>query len=278
MSLESLIDAFDAYESIHEDKDDYVILTESSGDSDLESDIDFENPIQALDNELLSDIQLKDHFEQPLIQLTKYNIVSNIQYHLTPVEYSTTSDKGIAHIFCIEQWYNPSSLFKDVMSKPKGLYSKVYCHFLGVDCHETIKTCRGIKVCEIANMEIAKTSHSSVNPNTDLILHDDNNLINEQDQIKINTIGEYLATIKSNCPYKNYTCKGNLIIQYYNILRNESQNETTSNEEYIIQKSSSRGEMEIIKPFIGCNHWHLGCNIELLKDLFENNGTLSTYE
>ncbi|CAG8821175.1 34340_t:CDS:2, partial [Gigaspora margarita] len=117
MSLDSLIDAFDAYKSIHEDKDDYVILTESSGDSDLESDIDFENPIQALDNELLSDIQLKDHFEQPLIQLTKYNI-------------------------------------------------------------------------------------------------------------------------------------------YYNILRNESQNETTSNEEYIIQKSSSRGEIEIIKPFIGCNHWH----------------------
>ncbi|RIB16525.1 hypothetical protein C2G38_2189705 [Gigaspora rosea] len=45
MSLDSLIDAFDAYESIHEDKDDY-------------SNIDFENPIQALDNELLFDIQL----------------------------------------------------------------------------------------------------------------------------------------------------------------------------------------------------------------------------
>ncbi|CAG8849401.1 44667_t:CDS:2, partial [Gigaspora margarita] len=72
---------------------------------------------------------------------------------------------------------------------------------------------------------------------------------------------EYLATIKSNFPYKTYTCKGNPIIQYYNILRNESQNETTFNEEYIIQKSSSRGY-----------------NIELLKDLFKNNGTLSTYE
>ncbi|CAG8805492.1 22791_t:CDS:1, partial [Gigaspora margarita] len=59
---------------------------------------------------------------------------------------------------------------------------------------------------------------------------------------------------------------------------------------YIIQKSSSRGEMEIMKPFIGCNHWHPdeknhrvqkirpGYNIELLKDLFENNGTLSTYK
>ena len=72
------------------------------------------------------------------------------------------------------------------MDEPKGLHSKVFCPFLGVDCHET---CRGIKVCEIANMEIAKTSHSSINPNTDLILYDDNNLINEQDQIKINTIG-----------------------------------------------------------------------------------------
>ncbi|RIB19937.1 hypothetical protein C2G38_2180524 [Gigaspora rosea] len=66
MSLDSLIDAFDAYESIHEDKNDYVEVDSSS--SDIESDIDFENPIQALDNELLSDIQLKDQFEQPLIQ------------------------------------------------------------------------------------------------------------------------------------------------------------------------------------------------------------------
>ncbi|CAG8831369.1 9660_t:CDS:2, partial [Gigaspora rosea] len=98
MSLDSLIDAFDAYESIHEDKDNYMEVdssstAESSGNSNIESDIDFENPIQALDNELLSDIQLKDQFEQPLIQLTKYNIVSNIQYHLTPIEYSTTSEK-----------------------------------------------------------------------------------------------------------------------------------------------------------------------------------------
>ena len=73
-------------------------------------------------------------------------------------------------------------------------------------------------------------------------------------------------------------------------MRNESQNENTSNEEYIIQKSSSKGEIEIIKPFIGCNKWHPGeknhrvqkirpgCNIELLKDLFENNGTILTYK
>ncbi|CAG8852624.1 45791_t:CDS:1, partial [Gigaspora margarita] len=66
---------------------------ELSGNSDLENNIDFENPIQALDNELLSDIQLKEYFEQPLIQLTKYNIVSKIQYYLTPVEYPTTSDE-----------------------------------------------------------------------------------------------------------------------------------------------------------------------------------------
>ncbi|RIB03874.1 hypothetical protein C2G38_2223878 [Gigaspora rosea] len=108
MSLDSLIDAFDAYESIHENKDDYVEVdfsstAKSSENSDIKSDIDFENPIQALDNELLSDIQLKDQFEQPLIQLTKYNIVSNIQYHLTPIEYPTTSEKGIAYIFCIKK-------------------------------------------------------------------------------------------------------------------------------------------------------------------------------
>ncbi|CAG8822517.1 24001_t:CDS:1, partial [Gigaspora rosea] len=73
--------------------------------------------------------------------------------------------------------------------KSKGLHSKVFCPFLGVDCHETIITCRGIKGCEIANMDIAKTSHTNVNPDTDLILHNDNNLTNEEDQIKINTIG-----------------------------------------------------------------------------------------
>ncbi|CAG8789485.1 36489_t:CDS:1, partial [Gigaspora margarita] len=36
---------------------------ELSGDSNIESNIDFENPIQVLDNELLSNIQLKDQFE-----------------------------------------------------------------------------------------------------------------------------------------------------------------------------------------------------------------------
>ncbi|CAG8850497.1 29479_t:CDS:1, partial [Gigaspora margarita] len=55
-------------------KIDFNSTAKSSEDSDLESDIDFENPIQALENELLSNIQLKDHFKQPLIQLTKYNI------------------------------------------------------------------------------------------------------------------------------------------------------------------------------------------------------------
>ena len=37
-------------------------------------------------------------------------------------------------------------------------------------------------------MDIAKTPHSNINPDTDLILYDDN-LTNEEDQIKINTIG-----------------------------------------------------------------------------------------
>ncbi|CAG8845368.1 20364_t:CDS:1, partial [Racocetra persica] len=36
---------------------------ELSGNSDIESTIIFENPIQSIDKELLSDIQLKDYFE-----------------------------------------------------------------------------------------------------------------------------------------------------------------------------------------------------------------------
>ncbi|CAG8824175.1 16454_t:CDS:2, partial [Gigaspora rosea] len=73
---------------------------------------------------------------------------------------------------------------------------------------------------------------------------------------------EYLATIRSNCPYNNYTCKGNPIIQYYNILRNESQNEILPMKNILFKKV-------LKKP---------GCNIELLKDLFENNGTILIYE
>ncbi|KAF0537647.1 hypothetical protein F8M41_008313 [Gigaspora margarita] len=108
-------------------------------------------------------------------------------------------------------------------------------------------------------MNIAKTPHYNVNPDTNLFLYNDNNL-NEENQIKINTIED------------------------------ENQNENTSNEEYNIQKTSSRGEIEIVKPFIGCDKWHPdeknhrvqkirpGCNIELLKDLFENNRVILTYK
>ncbi|CAG8471752.1 31589_t:CDS:2 [Gigaspora margarita] len=110
-----------------------------------------------------------------------------------------------------------------------GLHRKVFCPFLGVNWHKTIKTCRGIKVCERTNMNIAKTPHYNVNPDTNLFLHNDNNL-NEENQIKIIQL-KYLATIKANCSYKNYTCKRNLFIQYYNILRDENQNENTFNEE-----------------------------------------------
>ncbi|CAG8810775.1 32946_t:CDS:2, partial [Racocetra persica] len=111
------------------------------------------------------------------------------------------------------------------------------------------------KVCEIANMNIVTTLHYNVNPDTDLILHDDNNL-NEENQIKINTIGEYIATIKATCSYNNYICKRKPIIQYYNILRSENQDKNTSNEEYIIQKTSLKNKIEIMKPFISCDKWH----------------------
>ncbi|CAG8560455.1 16633_t:CDS:2, partial [Racocetra persica] len=97
----------------------------------------------------------------------------------------------------------------------KGLHSKVFCLFLEVNCHETIKTCREIKVCEIANINIVTTPHYNINPDTDLILHDDNNL-NKENQIKINTIGE-------------------------------NQDENTSNEKYIIQKTSLKNKIEIMK-------------------------------
>ncbi|CAG8833712.1 5171_t:CDS:1, partial [Gigaspora margarita] len=40
---------------------------ESSENSNIESDTAFKNPIQSIDEELLSDIQFKDYFEQPLI-------------------------------------------------------------------------------------------------------------------------------------------------------------------------------------------------------------------
>ncbi|CAG8499933.1 12595_t:CDS:2 [Dentiscutata heterogama] len=127
-----------------------------------------------------------------------------------------------------------------------------------VDCHETIKTCRGIKICEIADMNLVKTPYYNINPDLDLNFHDNNNLLNEENQIKTNTIG--------------------------------NQDENILNEDYIIQKESSRGDVEIMKPFIGCNRWQPGqknhrvqkirpgCNIELLKDLFDNNGIITSYE
>ncbi|CAG8834787.1 20074_t:CDS:1, partial [Gigaspora margarita] len=77
-----------------------TVLLNLSGNSSIESDTAFENPIQSIDEELLSDIQLKDYFEQPLIQLTKHNIVNNIQFHLTPIKYTITANEGIVHILC----------------------------------------------------------------------------------------------------------------------------------------------------------------------------------
>ncbi|CAG8808263.1 26863_t:CDS:2, partial [Dentiscutata erythropus] len=107
MSLDSLIDAFEAYENSNS-------TAKLSGNNDIESDTALKDSIQFIDEELLSDIQLKNYFEQPLIQLTKHNIVTNIQYYLTFIEYSTTANESIAHIFCIEKWDNSSFLFKDV--------------------------------------------------------------------------------------------------------------------------------------------------------------------
>ncbi|RIB24254.1 hypothetical protein C2G38_2169094 [Gigaspora rosea] len=37
----------------------------------------------------------------------------------------------------------------------------------------------------VANIDIAKTQYSNLNPNTNLILYNNNNLIKEEDQIKI---------------------------------------------------------------------------------------------
>ncbi|CAG8844307.1 20128_t:CDS:2, partial [Racocetra persica] len=56
--------------------------------------IDSNSTVESSEN---SDIE--NHFEQPLIQLTKHNIVNNIQYYLTPIEYPTTANEDIAHIF-----------------------------------------------------------------------------------------------------------------------------------------------------------------------------------
>ncbi|CAG8670291.1 4143_t:CDS:2, partial [Gigaspora rosea] len=107
ISLDSLINAFDTYESIHEDKDNYVEI-DSSSTAKLSEDSDLESTINSI---------------------TKYNIASNIYYHLILIEYSTTSEK--------------------------------------------------------ANIDIAKTQYSNLNPNTNLILYNNNNLIKEEDQIKI---------------------------------------------------------------------------------------------
>jgi hypothetical protein len=59
------------------------------------------------------------------------------------------------------------------------------CKFLGVHCKYSVKTCQGIKVCELAGSQIISATHKEVNMEKDFLMK--NNSVLTQQQIIINT-------------------------------------------------------------------------------------------
>jgi hypothetical protein len=59
------------------------------------------------------------------------------------------------------------------------------CDFLGVDCKYSVKTCQGIKVCELAGNQITSATHQEVDVEKDFSMK--RNSISTQQQIIINT-------------------------------------------------------------------------------------------
>ncbi len=59
------------------------------------------------------------------------------------------------------------------------------CNFLGVRCKYSVKTCQGIKVCEMAGNQITLSTHQEVDVERDFLMK--SNSISTQQQIIINT-------------------------------------------------------------------------------------------
>lgn len=69
------------------------------------------------------------------------------------------------------------------MGEPSG-QNQTTCSYLGdITVNKKDRTCRGLKICEFASLELLEMEHQSVDPNSDLCLKmskelSDNNLEN----------------------------------------------------------------------------------------------------
>ena len=75
------------------------------------------------------------------------------------------------------------------LGPPSGGNPSTMCDFLGVRCKYSVKTCQGIKVCELAGKDITLSTHQEVDMEKDFLTKNakNNYSISPQQQIMANT-------------------------------------------------------------------------------------------
>ncbi|EXX69589.1 hypothetical protein RirG_094700 [Rhizophagus irregularis DAOM 197198w] len=234
-----------------------------SSDSSESEDQEFSLPQELAYNE--------ERLEKTLALINTIYHITDIRHSLFPIEYPDSSNDGIAYVFHVENWADKKAVFGDIqysLGKPSGAHSNTFCPYLGVKCKDEKKTCQGLKLCSIAASDlIINTTHTIVDPDVDLLSRNPSFFtLSSLHQIQLNTQEEYLAAIKTKCCYNNYTCNGKPVVRYHKANRSDAN-----------------------QYFIGCSLYTFGTrhryisgkpNIDedLLKELFRNEGRISTIE
>jgi hypothetical protein len=92
-----------------------------------------------------------------------------LKYYLEFQEYPCTSETGTASVYNLSGW-NPSEAketfklhnIQYAIGNPGKIW-EIFCHFLGVQCKVEQRTCKGVKMCKLADPVLLENKHSYVN-------------------------------------------------------------------------------------------------------------------
>ncbi|RIA96851.1 hypothetical protein C1645_814894 [Glomus cerebriforme] len=73
------------------------------------------NPFET-DNEEI----IQDDNESKVTLFTRDTSIKDIRYSLVPIEYSATSEKGIAYVYHVKNWADPKSVFYNDPDDPEN--------------------------------------------------------------------------------------------------------------------------------------------------------------
>ncbi|CAB5359646.1 unnamed protein product [Rhizophagus irregularis] len=217
----------------------------------------------------------EERLEKTLALINTIYHITDIHHSLFPIEYPDSSNDGIAYVFHVENWADKKAVFGDIsdgiqysLEKSSGAHSNTFCLYLGVKCKDEKKTCQGLKLCSIAASDLTiNTTHTIVNPDVNLLSRNPSFFtLSSLHQIQLNTQEEYLAAIKTKCCYNNYTCNGKPVVRYHKANRSNANQYFIGCSLYIF---STRHRYISGKPNI---------DEDLLKELFRNEGRISTIE